>query len=106
MVQNKFKVSEDQAIDFEKKYSKPATADAVPDGFTAFYLQRRDATTADDGFTYVSSSIWTDRKKYEAWKQTTSGPQSQSCPSCPSTFPVAPSMVSYFEGKLTIYGPL
>lgn len=104
VIQNKFSVPQEKLVEFEKTFAVPQDTSSA-DGFVAFYLQRRDANKPDDGYNYISSSIWKCRKDFEAWKSqdTTSG--QKSCPQCPSSLMV-PSKVAYFEGKMTIYGPM
>jgi heme-degrading monooxygenase HmoA len=104
VIQNKFSVPSEKVVDFEKTFMVPPQENAV-DGFVAFYLQRREAEKADDGFNYISTSIWKSRKEYEGWKSQSDSTGQKSCPQCPSSL-MLPSKVSYFEGKLTIYGPM
>lgn len=103
VIQNKFSVPDENLLEFEKKFVKSSTE--TTNGFVGFYLQRRDANKADDGFNYISTSIWNSKTDYEAWKNSSGNLGQQSCPQCPGSLTV-PSSVAYFEGKMTIYGPM
>jgi len=94
-------------VTFEGAFkSKGAAYEGVP-GFVGFYLLRRDADKADDGYNYMSTSIWNSRQSFENWKsQTGLIGQSAHCPQCVSTSSeiAVKSSPAYFEGKLTILG--
>lgn len=72
MAQNRFKVSAGKEVEFEQHWaSRESKLQEVP-GFLGFSLLRRDADKADDGFNYISCSIWKDMKAFQAWKESES----------------------------------
>jgi heme-degrading monooxygenase HmoA len=101
LVQNSFKVIEGKERSFEQQWAnKESTLLQFP-GFVGFYLQRRDATKADDGFNFMSSAFWKDKASYLNWKASTSG----SIDTMASNLSGQPGM-AYYEGKLTLLSPL
>lgn len=70
VVQEKYSVKEGQQVNFERLWSsKEKDINSVP-GFVFFNLMRRDAKTADDGFNFVSMSVWKNRAAYDNWRTT------------------------------------
>lgn len=101
LVQNSFKVVEGEERRFEQQWAnKESTLLQFP-GFVGFYLQRRDATKADDGFNFMSSAFWKDKAAYLNWKSSTS----EIIDSVANGLSGQPG-IAYYEGKLTLLSPL
>jgi len=66
--QNRFAVKSGQEVAFETKWKNRESKLRDVPGFVSFFMQRRDATKADDGYNYVASTIWKDRASFEAWR--------------------------------------
>ena len=96
---------------FETKFNEEkADLDSV-DGSIGFYLLRRDADKADDGYNYIANSIWKSKADYLKWKESNQGAANKSsvCPKCPTIPPIAtqnPPKIKFYEGKLTIFGQM
>lgn len=68
VVQDKYSVLDGQQVNFERVWSaREKDMSGVP-GFVYFNLMRRDAKTADDGFNYVSMSVWKNKESYDNWR--------------------------------------
>ena len=74
---NQFFVSKENAAAFEKRWADRDSKLKACDGFVAFTMLRRDCqvkghgTTAmtDEEPTYVSTTIWRDRKAFDSWRE-------------------------------------
>ena len=65
--QNRFSVVEGQEVAFEKRWgSRESRLQEVP-GFVGFFLLRRDASKADDGYNYIATTLWKDQEAFKAW---------------------------------------
>jgi hypothetical protein len=53
VVQSKFAVDTSEELEFENQFNKEKGALEGVDGSVGFYLMRRDANKADDGFNYI-----------------------------------------------------
>ena len=67
VAQSRFVVPGDRAVQFEQACRSADTQLGSP-GFVGFFVQRRDAVKADDGYNYVVSTMWTDRSAYSSWQ--------------------------------------
>eukprot|EP00596_Hydrurales_sp_CCMP1899_P010471 CAMPEP_0119040054 /NCGR_PEP_ID=MMETSP1177-20130426/9875_1 /TAXON_ID=2985 /ORGANISM="Ochromonas sp, Strain CCMP1899" /LENGTH=318 /DNA_ID=CAMNT_0007004741 /DNA_START=63 /DNA_END=1019 /DNA_ORIENTATION=- len=114
MVQNRFNVVLGKEIQFEQRWANRESKLHEFPGFVGFYLQRRDATKADDGFNFISSAIWKDKSSFLNWKEaqksTPHGTASPG-PKGPGGPPVGGDLIgrpelAYYEGKLTLLSPL
>lgn len=111
VVQSKYTVVPGQEVAFEKKFDEEKASLDSADGSIGFYLLRRDADKADDGYNYVANSIWKSKMHYLKWKENNQGAVDKAavCPKCPSTPPIGtqvPPKVLFYEGKLTIFGQM
>lgn len=66
---NRFKVAAGQEVDFERVWANRDSELNKFDGFVFFTMMRRDASTADDGYNYISMSVWRDRQSFESWQK-------------------------------------
>lgn len=119
VVQNRFKVVEGKETQFEQRWaSRESTLLEFP-GFVGFYLQRRDATKADDGFNFISSAMWKDKTSFLNWKESQkekthgagAAPTAGTAGAAPRGPPVGGDLIgrpelAYYEGKLTLLSPL
>ena len=77
---NQFFVPRENAASFEQKWAERDSKLKECDGFVAFSMLRRDGQAkghgtspmTDDEPTYVSTTIWRDRKAFDAWRQSKS----------------------------------
>jgi heme-degrading monooxygenase HmoA len=96
---------------FQRWASRESKLHEFP-GFVGFYLQRRDATKADDGFNFISSAIWKDKPSFLNWKEAQKNVSHGSAsPKGPGGPPVGGDLIgrpelAYYEGKLTLLSPL
>jgi len=92
VVQSRYSIPNDAALTFEKSASKE-NADNMKeyDSFIGSFLQRRDASKADDGFSYIMTTIWKDQKSYEAFVLATA-----------DGYAASPASKVYYEGKLAL----
>ena len=106
MTQNRFKVLEGKEVEFEQQWAaRESRLEEVP-GFIGFTMLRRDASKADDGYNYISSTIWRDLAAFTNWKSsdafkaahTAAGTQTK-------CYEEAPKLAVY-EGKLTLMSDL
>ena len=110
VAQNRCSVLPGNELEFESLWSKRESKLMNFPGFIGFYLQRRDATKADDGCNFVTSAIWKDRASYMGWREVQ--PQriintddSATTPPGRGMFDGKPEL-AYYEGKLTMSSPL
>ena len=116
VVQNRFNVVEGKETQFEQRWATRESKLREFPGFVGFYLQRRDATKADDGFNFISSAIWKDKASFQNWKESQSEKPhgtgaADSSTAAPRGPPVGGDLVgrpelAYYEGKLTLLSPL
>ena len=76
------------------------------DGFKSFFICRRDALKADDGYNYQSVTVWRDRAAFVNWAQSSQFAQAHaqakpSDASQPSTMDGPPS-AAFYEGILVL----
>ena len=91
--QNRYSIPSKDILSFEQANSKLSRDYAKEySGFVGSFLQRRDAAKADDGFNYIATTIWTDRKAYDAFAA--SSADGFNIP--------APSGKVFYEGKLVL----
>ena len=116
VVQNRFNVMEGKEVEFEQRWAKRESHLLEFPGFVGFYLQRRDATKADDGFNFISSAIWKDKASFFGWKERNTLPEHGPAPGGspaegPPQGPGGPPLggifkgrpeIAYYEGKLTL----
>ena len=69
VAQDRFSVKDESRKEFEDVWSKRETALSSFPGFVAFFMQRRDATKADDSVNYIATSVWKDQQAYEGFKE-------------------------------------
>ena len=100
LVQNSFKVVEGEERRFEQQWANKESSLLQFPGFVGFYLQRRDATKADDGFNFMSSAFWKDKASYLKWKSSTS-----EIIDFFANDLSGPPGISFYEGKLTLLSP-
>lgn len=102
MAQNRFKILPGRELEFEQYWAmRESNLDATP-GFVAFSLLRRDADKADDGFNYISSTIWRSKEAFEAWTKSDAFKASHAkAGSVGGTYAEKPKL-AFYEGKLTL----
>lgn len=110
VAQNRCKVSAGNELKFESLWANRKSNLMTYAGFIGFYLQRRDATKADDGYNFVTSAIWKDRASYMAWRtvqpeRIISTKPENAAPDGRGMFDGAPEL-AFYEGKLTLLSPL
>lgn len=111
VVQNRFNVVEGKETQFEQRWATRESKLHEFPGFVGFYLLRRDATKADDGFNFTSSAIWKDRASFLNWKAARSVGEKPHGGGAGKGGPVGGDLVgrpelAYYEGKLTLLSPL
>ena len=111
VVQSKYMIEPGQEVAFEEKFNEEKASLDFVDGSIGFYLLRRDADKADDGYNYIANSIWKSKEHYLSWKNSNQGviDKASVCPKCPTTPPVGtqiPPKILFYEGKLTIFGQM
>jgi heme-degrading monooxygenase HmoA len=122
---NRFKVVSGQEVAFENLWANRESELKQYAGFVFFTIMRRDASSADDGFNYISMSVWKDRQSFEAWQKTQDGSHGQRSRDTGSTASadsssnvqtqtaqkpkldmkkalLAPPKVAFYEGKLAL----
>lgn len=102
MAQNRFKILPGRELEFEQYWAnRESNLDSIP-GFVAFSLLRRDADKADDGFNYISSTIWRSKEAFEAWTKSDAFQASHAkAGSVGETYAEKPKL-AFYEGKLTL----
>lgn len=108
VAQNRFRVAPGQEVAFEQRWASRESKLEGRDGFVAFYMQRRDAPEADDGYNYVSTSVWQDRAAFDAWRaeQTPAHGQGTQPKGPPATAMMqGPPSVACYEGVLMLCAP-
>jgi len=68
VAQNRFAVDKGEEEAFEQRWASRESELMDCEGFVFFTMMRRDALEADDGFNYVSTTIWESREAFEAWR--------------------------------------
>lgn len=91
--QQRLKVTDSETVNFEKAYASTVSNLENQDGFVGRFLQRRDATKADDGFNYIDTIVFRDEPSFKVWKE--SG-------SIQSWQDNHESSIAYYEGKLAL----
>ena len=69
VAQNRFKVDAGMEAVFEQRWASRESELTECDGFVFFTMMRRDAPQADDGYNYVSTTVWKDRASFQAWRE-------------------------------------
>mmetsp|Transcript_50174 Transcript_50174/g.93955 ORF Transcript_50174/g.93955 Transcript_50174/m.93955 type:complete len:370 (-) Transcript_50174:116-1225(-) len=109
VAQNRFKIAPGSEVAFEQRWQKRESKLRECDGFVSFYMMRRDATKADDGYNYVSTTVWRDRAAFDAWRaqQTSSHGQGEGKGKGPPATGMmqGPPSVALYEGVLSLYAP-
>lgn len=107
VVQTRFPVAEGKETQFEQRWATRESKLLEFPGFVGFYLQRRDATKADDGFNFVSSAIWKDKASFLNWRTTRAEDPKSHGGRGPVTGEIAGRPeIAFYEGKLTLLSPL
>eukprot|EP01036_Dinobryon_divergens_P033229 gene33229-42967_t len=96
--QTRYAIADKDLLPFEQAFnnlriSNGGDEGGNSDGFVGSFLQRRDATKADDGYNYLMTTIWKDRSGYEAFATSTADG---------FTIPVASAGKVFYEGKLVL----
>eukprot|EP00640_Fibrocapsa_japonica_P003225 CAMPEP_0113943270 /NCGR_PEP_ID=MMETSP1339-20121228/22520_1 /TAXON_ID=94617 /ORGANISM="Fibrocapsa japonica" /LENGTH=328 /DNA_ID=CAMNT_0000948099 /DNA_START=52 /DNA_END=1038 /DNA_ORIENTATION=+ /assembly_acc=CAM_ASM_000762 len=108
---NRFSIPEEARIPFEQRWAKRESELKDLPGFRFFNMLRRDATEADDGYNYISMSVWEDRGSFEGWRasqqfnkahgsEKPSGEEA-SKPKAPPMFKTPPK-TAFYEGKVVL----
>eukprot|EP00607_Mallomonas_marina_P000175 CAMPEP_0182428012 /NCGR_PEP_ID=MMETSP1167-20130531/20954_1 /TAXON_ID=2988 /ORGANISM="Mallomonas Sp, Strain CCMP3275" /LENGTH=286 /DNA_ID=CAMNT_0024610637 /DNA_START=214 /DNA_END=1074 /DNA_ORIENTATION=+ len=69
VVMNRFNIAPGQESSFEKIWTDRESSLKKYDGFVFFNMMRRDASKADDGYNYMSMTIWKNKEAFEVWKK-------------------------------------
>lgn len=93
--QIKYQVEDGKDIEFEQEIKNKEINLQGNNDFIGFFLQRRDATKADDGYNYIVSIIWKNQQAYLDWKAINLSILSDK-------LNVRKSNFSFYEGKLTL----
>lgn len=102
MAQNRFKVLPEKRVDFEQTWAnRESKLQEVP-GFVGFSLFRRDADKADDGFNYISSSIWKSAQDFNNWRNSPEFQQAHSKAGNTVKHYEESPKIAFYEGKLTL----
>jgi len=109
---NRFTIPPENTIGFEQRWLNRESQLKTMPGFKFFTMLRRDATQADDGYNYISLSLWQDRAAFENWKNSpnfgaahgqnkSAAPESTPKPPSAPMFKVPPK-TAFYEGKLVL----
>lgn len=106
IAQNRFTVIDGQELAFEAHWAtRPSYLDQVP-GFLAFSLLRREGV-AEDGFNYISSTIWESQDAFVSWsnsdnfKAAHANAHHSSAANRPPMYQQSPKL-AFYEGKLSL----
>lgn len=105
VVQNRFNVVKGQETNFEKRWEIRESKLNEFNGFVRFYLQRRDATKADDNCNYISTSIWKDKESFLNWKNTPKDIHNNNQEQSKGGELIGRPELAYYQGKLTLLAP-
>jgi len=108
---NRFSVEKGQEIAFEQRWKNRESKLLEYPGFIFFNMLRRDATKADDGYNYISMTIWENKDSFQNWRSSdkTSHGSSNTASSQPEStsenkrVPMKPPKVAFYEGKLALF---
>jgi heme-degrading monooxygenase HmoA len=104
LAQNRFVVKAGKQEVFEGRWSaRESQLSSVP-GFLGFYMLRRDAAKADDGYNYISTSIWRDIDSFKNWQSSPNfaSAHANAGQSAAESIYEAPPRVAFYEGKLAL----
>lgn len=106
--QNRFRVAKGKHLEFEAKWKDRESSLATVPGFLSFYMLRRDADKADDGFNFISTSIWKDMQSFKDWQSSASfaAAHSKAGQGASTSIYDGPPRVAFFEGKLALSSEL
>lgn len=102
VAQNRFRVSEGNQAAFEARWAARESQLASVPGFISFYMLRRDADKADDGFNYISASIWKDQESFKAWQSSPDFAAAHSKAGQGESLYEGPPRIAFYEGKLAL----
>lgn len=120
IAQNRFSITPGNEVAFEQRWQQRQSKLRECDGFVSFYMMRRDAPKADDGYNYISATVWRDRAAFDAWRasQTASHGQGASADKPPAKshssgdrkppsvgMMKGPPSVALYDGILSLYAP-
>ena len=107
LVQNRFKVVAGKEVGFEKMWAERESRLAEEEGFVCFSMLRRDATKADDGFNYISTTIWRNKEDFMRWRNSDNFKLSHKAAGTSVTekFYEESPKLAFYEGKLALIGP-
>jgi len=108
VAQNRFKIAPGAEGAFEERWASRESKLTSCDGFVAFHLMRRDAPEADDGYNFVSTTVWRDMEAFEAWREANvtagHGQGKEGAKAPPSgQMMLGPPSVALYEGVLMLY---
>lgn len=120
---NRFKIAPGQEAAFEQRWARRESKLKELPGFVNFNMLRRDAETADDGFNFVSCTVWKDRAAFNHWRESQSFNKSHGGGDKPADakaeekpkggqpggalgMMLEPPAVAFYEGKLMLQSPL
>jgi len=97
MAQNRYEVKAGREVEFESHWKALDDSISGVEGFVGFFVQRRDASKADDGYNYITSTIWKSKESFKNWKEQQTATAGNILEMC-SAKPVP----AYYEGKLAL----
>mmetsp|Transcript_905 Transcript_905/g.1599 ORF Transcript_905/g.1599 Transcript_905/m.1599 type:complete len:352 (+) Transcript_905:111-1166(+) len=65
---NRFKIAKGQEAAFEQRWANRESSLKELPGFVNFHMLRRDADKAEDGYNFVSATVWKDRASFDSWR--------------------------------------
>lgn len=112
VTQNRFNVKAGKEVEFESKWANRESQLSTVPGFVSFYMLRRDASKADDGYNYMSTTTWKSKADFENWKNSeafvkahANAGRGSGGASSESIYNAPPKLAMY-EGKLALMSPL
>lgn len=104
VAQDRFSVRDDCKAAFEKVWQERESKLKDFPGFFGFFMQRRDASVADDGVNYIASSMWQSKAHFDAFKATMlqQAKENGAAPSKTMELLNSPPKIILYEGKLAL----
>ena len=111
---NRFNIEKESEIAFEQRWKNRESTLLEYPGFIYFNMLRRDATKADDGYNYISMTIWENKEAFQNWRNSEKGShgnaKSASSPSENASdekkLAMKPPNAAFYEGKLALFSAL
>eukprot|EP01031_Cornospumella_fuschlensis_P029469 gene29469-35569_t len=102
MAQNRFAVPPQNAAAFEQRWAARESYLSTIPGFVGFSMLRRDAEKADDGFNYMSTTLWRSQQAFDQWRQSDQFKAAHAAAGQqPKLYEGSPSL-AFYEGTLAL----